>query len=234
MVGTLTNIVIIRRTVLAAIVVGGAYAFTRQCRRPTGWLGRRVARAMNVSHGGLTRWGLQHLQIEPAARILDIGCGGGQTVRTLSAMAPSGHVDGVDYAPASLTVARQRNKDLVDAGRVALQRATVSQLPFADASFDLATAVETHYYWPDLSKDFREVLRVLKPGGRFAIIAETYKGRSFDWLYRPVMTGLLRANYLTLEEHGDALRKSGFADVEVRADRVRGWVCAIGVRPPLP
>lgn len=42
--------------------------------------------------------------------------------------------------------------------------------------FDLATAVETHYYWPDLNADMQEVLRVLKPVGTLIIIAEAYKG----------------------------------------------------------
>ena len=51
----------------------------------------------------------------------------------------------------------------------------MSKLPFPDGMFDLVTAVETHYYWPDLVADMREVLRVLKPGGTFVLIAEAYK-----------------------------------------------------------
>jgi len=220
-----------RRLVTTAIAIGAGYALSRQCRRPTGWLGRRVARTMNIGHARLTGWGLRHVQIEPDWHVLDVGCGGGQTIRSLAALATAGHVDGVDYAAASVAVAREKNADFIDSGRVAVQQASVSQLPFPDAAFDLITAVETHYYWPDLPHDLRETLRVLKPGGRVVIIAETYKGRPMDWLYRPVMRLLLDATYLSLDEHRAALTEAGFAAVEVHTEPSRGWMCAVGVRP---
>jgi len=47
----------------------------------------------------------------------------------------------------------------------------------AKETFDLVTAVETHYYWPDLDANVREVLHVPKPGGTFALIAETARDR---------------------------------------------------------
>lgn len=220
---------LLRRLVTAAVGIGIAFALTRQCRKPTGWLGRRLARAMNLGHAPLTTWGLGHVRIDPRFRILDIGCGGGRTLRTLAEMASHGHVDGVDYAPASVATSRESNADLIQAGRVVVQHASVSQLPFPDASFDLITAVETHYYWPDLHRDLGEVLRVLKPGGQFVLIAETYKGRARSWLYAPVMRAL-RARYLTLEEHRAALAEAGFAGVEVDAHPWAGWMCAVGSR----
>jgi ubiquinone/menaquinone biosynthesis C-methylase UbiE len=42
--------------------------------------------------------------------------------------------------------------------------------------FDLVTALETHFWWPKLPGDMREVFRVLKPGGTLILIAEVYKG----------------------------------------------------------
>ncbi len=195
-----------------------------------GWLGRRLARGMNVGHARLTAWGLEHVAIARDSRILDIGCGGGQTIRSLAALATAGRVDGVDYSQASVTVAREENADLIESGRVDVQSASVSHLPFADCSFDLITAVETHYYWPDLSNDLREALRVLRPGGHIIIIAETYKGRSMDWLYRPVMRLLFNATYLSVDEHRAVLMEAGFVEVNVHTERSRGWICAVGRR----
>src|SRR5260370_33010975 len=60
-----------------------------------------------------------------------------------------------------------------------MEEGSVTALPFPDRTFDIVTAVETHYYWPDLPANVREILRVLKPGGTFALIAETYLGGSF-------------------------------------------------------
>jgi SAM-dependent methyltransferase len=225
--------VAIWRLVKIALGVGFIYAFTRQCRKPAGPLGRRVARAMNLSHGALTAWGLGGVRIEPQARILDVGCGGGQTIRVLAGLAAGVHVDGVDYSPASVRVARTTNVDLIEQGRVAVQQASVSSLPFPDRSFDLVTAVETHYYWPGLADDLGEVRRVLKPGGRFVLIAETYRGRRMDWLYRPVMRLLLQATYLTPDQHAAALNTAGFAGVAVNVDQGRGWIRAMGVGPSL-
>ena len=223
---------LVRRIVTMAIGIGVASMLARQVRRPVGWFGRRVARTMNLSHARLTQWGLGHVRIELQWRVLDIGCGGGQTIRSIAALATAGRVEGVDYSPASVAVARQHNAELFESGRAAVQQASVSHLPFPDRSFDLVTAVETHYYWPDLPRDLREALRVLKTGGRIVIIAEAYKGRPRDWLYRPIMRGLLDSNYLTLEEHRALLTEAGFADVQVHAHPSRGWMCAIGVRPP--
>jgi ubiquinone/menaquinone biosynthesis C-methylase UbiE len=65
---------------------------------------------------------------------------------------------------------------LIKMGRVEVRHGSVSCLPFSDNMFGLVTAVDSHYYWPDLAADMREVLRVLKPGGQMMIIGEGYKG----------------------------------------------------------
>jgi ubiquinone/menaquinone biosynthesis C-methylase UbiE len=218
---------------LAKVLLAGALMVyvAQQCRRPSSGLGRMLARSMNANHDRLTHWGLSHVEVEPGFTMLDVGCGGGRTIETLAAMAAEGQAFGVDYSPASVAVARERNHASIEAGRVHIREGTVSSLPFPDATFDLVTAVETHYYWPDLAADVREVLRVLKPGGTVAIIAETYRGRKNDWLYRPVMRLVLRAAYLTPEQHRRLLSDAGYSGVEVFEEKSRGWICATGHRP---
>ena len=202
----------------------------RQCRKPSSGLGRALARGMNKSHEALTQWGLGHLANEHRANVLDVGCGGGRTIETLVSGTTDGRVFGVDYSAASVAVARERNRSSIEHGRVEIHEASVSCLPFSDETFDLVTAVETHYYWPDLPADVREVMRVLKSGGAFMIIAETYRGRRNDWLYRPVMQGVLRANYLTPEEHRRLLSDAGYRVAEVFEEKTRGWICAVGYK----
>ena len=200
-----------------------------QCRKPRGWVGRFYARLMGVRHAGVTTWGLSHLVVAPHFAILDVGCGGGAAVERLAAIASQGSIHGIDYSPASVATARSRNRAAIAEGGVEIQQASVSALPFGDGSFDLVTAVETHYYWPDLVGDLREVARVLKPGGRVAVIAETYKSGRFGAAL-PAMT-LLRARFLTVDQHRDMLATAGYADVAVDIERKKGWICATGRKP---
>jgi SAM-dependent methyltransferase len=219
------------RFALKAVAAGAAaFLLVRQCRKPAWVPGRLFLRSMNLSHAGLTNWGLTHTSIRPTDTILDVGCGGGRTIDTMAKGASHGRVFGVDYSATSVDVARRVNAAAIEAGRVDVQQASVSALPFAAATFDLVTAVETHYYWPDLLSDLREVRRVLKPDGRVVLIAEAYRGRRADWLYRPAMR-LLRAEYLTMDEHRAALEGAGYANVEVHTEPSNGWLCAVGSSP---
>jgi len=218
-----------RRLVLLLIAVPLFAWILRQCRKPTGILGRRVARVMNITHSALTDWGLSHVSIGRADRVLDVGCGGGRTVQKLAMMAPDGHVWGIDYSSASASVAQHTNADAIASGHVTIELGSVAALPFADRMFDLVTAVETHYYWPELEANLGEILRVLKPGGTLALIAETVRDRQPNPLYRLVMP-LLRAAHLTTNEHEDVLRRAGFSDVVVET-RTIGWMCATAKRP---
>ena len=140
----------------------------RQVRKPSGWLGMRMAQAMNLSHATMTDWGLQQLTAVKGAAILDVGCGGGRTVQKLASLAPEGTVIGLDYSPASVAVSRETNAKEIEAGRVRIEQGSVAALPFPDGAFDIVTAVETHYYWPDLPANVREILRVLNPAERLS------------------------------------------------------------------
>ena len=206
-----------------------------QCQKPTGWLGRFVAWNMNSRHSKLTDWGLSHVSIKKHDTVLDVGCGGGRTVSKLAAIADQGKVYGLDYSKESVTVAKRTNRQWIDMGRVEIREASVSQLPFSENVFDLVTAVESHFWWPDMPADMREVLRVLKPGGALLIIAEVYKGAN-------TITANLAEKYLPLSgmkllsvnEHRELFADAGYSDVQVIVDSGKGWICGIGKKPSGP
>jgi SAM-dependent methyltransferase len=201
----------------------------RQVRKPSGPLGTRVVQAMNRTHSALTDWGLQYVPVERNSTILDVGCGGGRTVQKLANLAPEGKVHGIDYSQASVDASRATNAREIETGRVEIQLGSVASLPFPDRTFDVVTAVETHYYWPDLPANVREVFRLLKPGGTFALIAETYRGGWLGTLYLVPMK-LLRAAHLSDEEHRDLLTQAGFTDVVTMHAPRKNWICAKGRR----
>ena len=204
----------------------------RQCRRPTGWLGSMVARGMNISHSEMTNWGLEHISIGKDDTILDIGCGGGGTIRKLARIAAEGSVQGIDYSEESVRIAMKTNRRLIEAGRVEIRQGSVSCLPFPDDMYDLATAIESHYFWPDLVNDMKEIWRVLKPGGVLMMMGGEYKGGKYDkrnqrWVELADMA------YHSVDEFDRLFCAAGFAEVQVLEDYDRGWMCGIGRKPTL-
>lgn len=109
---------------------------------------------------------------------------------------------------------------------------SVSQLPFRDGMFDLVTAVETHFWWPNLPGDVREIFRVVKPGGKLIIIAEVYKGANTKMAKmcekHAARTGMV---LLDANQHRDLLVNTGYSDVQVFEERNKGWLCGIGRNP---
>jgi SAM-dependent methyltransferase len=201
-----------------------------QVRKPTRGIGRWFLRGMNAAHSGLTDWGLRHVEIGKSFTILDVGCGGGRTVAKLAALAPEGRVCGIDYSAESVAVSRRENADAIAAGRVEIELASVSRLPFPDGHFDLVTAVETQYYWPKPADDMREIRRVLKPGGHLVVILETYRGGRFGALKGTVMRAL-RSAHLTVEQHRELFLAAGFSEIATFTEPRHGWFCGVGVRP---
>ena len=216
--------------VVLAATVGLVVPLVRQCRKPSGWLGRLFARDMNSRHRELARWGLSHAAVGAHDVVLDVGCGGGRTVQELARLAHQGTVVGLDYSAASVAVCRSLNAAAIAAGRVLALRGTVSALPFPAGAFDLVTAVETHYYWPDLERDLGEVGRVLKPGGRAVLIVESYRGRRFGFIDAAALR-LIGGVTLSVDAHREIMAAAGFGDIQVFEERGRGWLCVTGTRP---
>lgn len=195
-------------------------------------MGRFTLLRMNASHSKLTDWGLEHISIENHYTILDVGCGGGRTVSKLAAIATQGKVYGVDYSEESVAATKRTNARWIDLGRVEVLLGSVSQLPFPNNMFDLVTAVETHFWWPNLPADTREVFRVLNPGGTLILIAEIYKGEhKIAARLIEKYASLTGMTLLSVDEHREHLTNAGFSDVQVTEKRNKGWLCAIGTKP---
>src|SRR5215469_9187053 len=207
-------------------------AVENQCSKPRGWLGRFSLWRMNASHSKLTDWGLEHVSIKERYTILDVGCGGGRTVGKLAAIATQGKVYGIDHSGESVAATKKMNAQWIKLGRVEARQDSVSQLQFPDGMFDLITAVETHFWWPNLPDDMREVLRVLKPGGALILIAEVYKGANTT-VSRLAEKYASRTgmNLLSVDEHRKLFIHAGYSEVQVIEERNKGWICDIGKKP---
>lgn len=144
-----------------------------QARHARGLLGRLIAFLMAFETWAQNRRAIAALGVEPEDHALDVGCGPGRALSALAARAARGRVLGVDPSQLMAELAGRRNRRLIRADRVEVALAGVEALPYADGAFDKVLCVHVIYFWPDLDTAFAEVARVLKPGGRLALLFRT-------------------------------------------------------------
>ena len=183
-------------------------SFFSQCARPEGALGRVMLSFMNYTHGPLTNWGLKLVNIQDGWTILDVGCGGGFTIRRLLKRSKDAQVYGIDISEESVAKAKKVNADVLEK-QVFVTQGSAEKLPYENEKFDLVTAVETVYFWPNLPGCLQEVHRVLKPGGKFAILVEVVDS---DSKWTSVVEGMTA---YTPEQIKSLLDDAGFTQTEI-------------------
>ena len=171
-------------------------------------MGRMMLRFMNFGHAPLTNWGLDLVEFQPGWTMLDIGCGGGATLKRLLKRSNGAQVYGIDISEESVAKARKVNAAVLDK-QVFVSQGSAEKLPYEDGKFDLVTAVETVYFWPNLPECLQEVRRVLKPGGRFAIMVEVIEG---DSMWTNVVEGMTAYSPEQLKK---LLDEAGFIDTAI-------------------
>lgn len=111
-------------------------------------------------------------------KLLDAGCGTGQLAADIqNILSPADfHVTGIDISSEMLKIAAGKQLP-----RTRFMLGDVSKLPFTNEQFDLVTCCHSFPYYPDQAQALRELLRVLKPGGRLLLINAS-ENNSYDRL----------------------------------------------------
>ena len=183
--------------------------------KPEGTMGKIVIAMMNRGHTGIAQWGFSHIDLQGNEQVLDCGCGGGANIAVFLRMVDEGHVTGLDYSTVSVEKARAVNSAAIAAGRCEIVQGNVLELPFDDGQFDVVTAFETVYFWPEIARCFAEIHRVLKAGGVFMITNETSGKTGAHEKWQKLVDGL---SVYTGEELEALLTGAGFARVEMDED----------------
>ena len=159
------------------------------------------------------KWG-----IDPAwfkgKTCLDAGCGGGRYLVALSRLGAT-KVEGIDISEDAVKAANQRLADRQLTQIAKAQRSSVLEIPFPDATFDYVVSSGVIHHTPDPKRGFRELVRVLKPGGKLflsvygkgglvwmlndigRVIAKVVPFKAMEWLWKSVgIPANKRYNYL--------------------------------------
>ena len=196
-------------------------SFFENTRKPIGLGGKLMVAMMNLGHSPVARWGLHFLDPKQDAKVLDCGCGGGANIRRLLKKCPQGTVKGIDYSPISVEKSKKVNQTAMAEGRCAVLQGSVADMMFADNEFDVVTAFETVYFWPNLPQCFREVRRVLRPGGTFLICNESNGDTDRDEKWTKRIGGMTIYKDAELKAY---LEQTGFCQVQIHKNKA-GWLC---------
>jgi ubiquinone/menaquinone biosynthesis C-methylase UbiE len=118
--------------------------------------------------------GVQALAVQPGEKVVEIGFGTGNEVLDLADLVgPKGQVAGIDISPGMLAVAQRKLAARPVATPIDLRVGDARQLPFADGAFAAAYSSFTLELFPaeDIPVVLAEVKRVLRPGGRLAVVS---------------------------------------------------------------
>ena len=187
--------------------------FFNQTRKPEGFLGKLMLSGMN-----------EHLPELTVSQAVDLGCGGGRNAGELLKKYPAAHVTAIDYSALCVEKAKSYNRAMIAAGRCTVRQGDVSALDLPAASFDLATAFETVYFWPGLEKCFAQAAKVLKPGGYFLICNESDGTDPSGTKFESIIEGM---KSYTAQEIEAALKAAGFSRVETDHHPAKPWIAVL-------
>ncbi len=122
-------------------------------------------------------------RLPTGARVLDVGCGGGQIAAALAACRSDVSIECVDLSPEQIGRAQRR---FADHDQLNFRVASAESLPFDSETFDMVISIGCLKHWPQQAKGVSECVRCLKPGG-FLFLTEIDRGCRLEDLNRLIV-----------------------------------------------
>jgi len=166
---------------------------------------------MESHHSDITEQTLALMDIQPADRILDLGCGTGWASRRMARLATTGEVVGLDVADEML---RRADRSSSAFRNVRYSWGSAESIPEADGAFTKVLSVESFYYYADQGKALDELRRVMAPGAKLFILINLYKDNHYSLRWVTELKVPVQA--LSEAEYKALLDKHGFKNVEAR------------------
>lgn len=147
----------------------------KQSRNPSGLVGRVITNIWSSYFKELSLWAIKQTTIPNNSRILEVGYGGGSTIKNLLALDKNLDIHGIDISKESYQTAKRMLLKSIDNDSVQLMVGNVENLPYQNNDFDLVFAIQTHIFWEDLKQSFQEIYRVMSNPSTLIIASEKEK-----------------------------------------------------------
>lgn len=138
-------------------------------RKPQGKFGMEVAKMMNVGNYAMNLHTLAALGLKGEEHILEIGMGNGHFIKYILDVYPKTSYVGLDYSKTMVNEASTTNSRFIQEKRASFVRGDLAHISFSENEFDTIFTVNTFYFWLNHNEVMKQIKRVLKPGGRFAL-----------------------------------------------------------------
>ena len=189
-------------------------------------LGARLFTGAIGGMGDEHRSAIEMLRLERGATVLDVACGTGQFTREFAGAAPDGLAVGLDASRPMLAQAvRAPGPD-----NVAFGRGDAHALPFRDGAFDAVCCFAALYFIEEPLDAVTEIARVLRPGGRVALMTSVNRGLLPTPVADAVLRPLTGVRIFGRDELTGALRERGFTEVERRVSGLAQFVAGSAPR----
>jgi ubiquinone/menaquinone biosynthesis C-methylase UbiE len=138
-------------------------------KKPEGEFGIKVAAMLNNTNRFITAFTYDCVNPTSGQIILEIGFGNGKLMPELLQRASDIKLFGIDFSEEMVMQGKEILKPWIEQRQIQLIIASVENIPFDDNYFDTVATINTLYFWPNPLNDAKEILRVLKPGGKVCI-----------------------------------------------------------------
>jgi len=201
---------------------------SKQARKPSGLFGRWVmSKIFDHGNAAINDFMKEQLLLQEKDHILEIGFGTGKLIFEMAKQVNKGLIEGIDLSDTMVAIAEKEIKNYIAAGRVIIRQGNFEETAYNDNCFDKIFSANTIYFWPQPDNFIKNILRILKPGGKLILAFEDIKQLES----RPLSTKVF--HFYHQDEIVKLLSCNGFSgsiDMISKEIKSQRYHCAVAVK----
>ena len=202
--------------------------FSEQARKPSGLFGRWVmSKIFDYGNAALNNFMKEQLLLQENDHVLEIGFGTGKLIFEMAKQVNKGLIEGIDLSDTMVAIAEKKNKKYIAEGKVIIRQGDFEETAYNDNRFDKICSANTVYFWPQPDNFIKNILRILKPGGKLILAFEDIKQLES----RPLNTNIFHIYHQ--DEIKKLLSRNGFfGSVDMISKEIKSlrYHCVVAVK----